>query len=236
MVNGSEGWAVVDLAELRLVAKVADGPPVGQLEVPDTVAVSPDGRTAALGRARDVVLVDVRNGDELERRRLPDGDGMLTGTWVDDRTVVVGGWDGVLHVLDGRDLSTLAPPRLVAAGWLTDLVASPDGRLVAGMDTDGKVSLYDTAAWRPLGRPVLQVEDWSGLSFTADGRTLRVWSGGNGRVAMVMRPEAWLRGACRVAGRELTRDEWRDVHPDQQWRPTCGPGGQAAVDAVRAAG
>ena len=94
----------------------------------------------------------------------------------------------------------LAPPRLVAAGWLTDLAVSLEGGNVAAIDTEGKVSLYDTASWRPLGRAVIQVEDWSALSFSPDGRTLRVWSPEEGRSTMTMRLKAWLRQACRVAG------------------------------------
>ena len=79
LVNGTDGWAVVDITRSRVLTTVADGPTVAQLEVPDSVAVSPDGRHAAAGRAHHVVLVDGRTGDELHRHRLPDGDGMLTG-------------------------------------------------------------------------------------------------------------------------------------------------------------
>ena len=35
-------------------------------------------------------------------------------------------------------------------------------------------------------------------------------------------PDAWSRHACRVAGRELTRAEWDEFVPDQDYRPICG--------------
>src|SRR3712207_6924911 len=31
-------------------------------------------------------------------------------------------------------------------------------------------------------------------------------------------PDAWSRHACRVAGRELTRGEWDEFVPDQEYR------------------
>jgi DNA-binding SARP family transcriptional activator/WD40 repeat protein len=220
VVNGTDGWAVVDLPTSRVVNLVGDDP-MEVLEVPDSAAISPDGRTAALGRARDVVLVSTSSGRELRRRTLPAGDGMLTGTWADADTLVVGGWRGTLHVLRTSDLSHVAPPRLVAPGWITDLVTSRDGRLVASADTDGQLRLYDTASWRPLGKTVLKRQGWGWLSFAPDGRTLHGVFDGDGRVEMTMQPADWIRQACRLAARELTRDEWSDVHPGKPWRRTC---------------
>jgi hypothetical protein len=34
-------------------------------------------------------------------------------------------------------------------------------------------------------------------------------------------PRAWVRFACRVAGRDLTRDEWNDLLPDRPYRRIC---------------
>jgi WD40 repeat protein len=232
VVNGTGGWAVVDLTQPRIQASVKDSP-TDMLELPDTVAVSPDGRTAALGRGRDVVLVNTGTGAEQRRRSLPEGDGMLTGTWTDDRTLVVGGWRGVLHVLQSSNLADIAPARLVAPGWITDLVTSPDGRLVASTDTDGQVMLLDTASWKPLGKPVVKRGGWGWLSFSPDGHTLQAYFDRSDRAEMSMDPNDWLRSACRLAARELSRDEWAAVHPDQPWRATCGRDGAAAVAATR---
>ena len=101
--------------------------PMEVLEVPDSVTFSPDGSIAAVGRMRDVVLVSSASGRELRRTTLPAGDSMLTGAWADGDTLVVGGWKGTLNVLDASDLSPVVPPRLVAPGWITDLVISEDG-------------------------------------------------------------------------------------------------------------
>ena len=232
VVNGVGGWALVDLSPLRIMTIVRDEP-MEVLEVPDSVAFSPDGSIAAVGRMRDVVLVSSASGRELRRTTLPSGDSMLTGAWADDDTLVVGGWKGALNVLAASDLSPVVPPRLVAPGWITDLVISEDGRLAASADTDGQLRLYDTASWRPLGKAVVQREGWGWLSFTPGGRSLRGIFDAGGQVEVTTTTADWIRQACRLAARELTKDEWSDVHPGQPWRPTCGRNGDAAVEAAR---
>ena len=36
------------------------------------------------------------------------------------------------------------------------------------------------------------------------------------------RPEAAVKAACRIAGRDLTADEWRTNLPDRQREMVCG--------------
>jgi hypothetical protein len=36
-----------------------------------------------------------------------------------------------------------------------------------------------------------------------------------------MDPAVWLREACAVAGRDLTRAEWDRYVPGREWQPTC---------------
>lgn len=44
-----------------------------------------------------------------------------------------------------------------------------------------------------------------------------------GRVMDVLPTDlrAWVRFACQVAGRELTRAEWSDLLPERSYRPIC---------------
>ena len=49
------------------------------------------------------------------------------------------------------------------------------------------------------------------FAFTDDGLVYR-WD---------VRADSWARHACAVAGRSLTRDEWRDALPERDYDPAC---------------
>jgi hypothetical protein len=58
------------------------------------------------------------------------------------------------------------------------------------------------------------------LAYLDDGRTL-VADGPNGAIFLDMDPRAWLATACRLAGRDLTREEWTAYLSDEPYRRTC---------------
>lgn len=35
------------------------------------------------------------------------------------------------------------------------------------------------------------------------------------------RPDHWIDSACKIAGRNLTEDEWRDAFDERPYRETC---------------
>jgi len=62
-------------------------------------------------------------------------------------------------------------------GHLWDLALSPDGRVLAAGDNDGRVILWDARTMRRIGTP-LHVGDWTGWeAFSPDSRRLAVVSG-----------------------------------------------------------
>jgi hypothetical protein len=57
--------------------------------------------------------------------------------------------------------------------------------------------------------------------FTPDGAFLFAISDAGRAYRWDVRPSAWARRACAVAGRTLTRAEWSDVLPDREYAPAC---------------
>ena len=124
-------------------------------------------------------------------------------------------------MLSAAGLTAVAPPRHITGGWVRDLELSPDGRLLASMGDEGDVMLWDTRTWRPYGQPVTGDRAVGWLTFSADGRALRVFFEDQHVVQISTSPSDWVTAACRAAGRNLTPAESAAILPGRPVRPTC---------------
>lgn len=75
---------------------------------------------------------------------------------------------------------------------------------------------------KPLGSALPGEQNiWAWATFTPDSRRLfAVYQSGRA-FRWEVRPDAWSRKACEVAGRELTRLEWEDALPERDYRSVC---------------
>src|SRR5262249_27036764 len=105
---------------------------------------------------------------------------------------------------------------------ISDVVFSPDGKILASAGQDGVVRLWDVARRQPLGAPLSGHRDEiSSLAFRRDGAmlasagydgTLRLWD---------VDPESWMRKLCAKLSRNLSRQEWTRYAGDIAYRPQC---------------
>lgn len=224
VVNGMRGYAVVDLAEARLAGAPTLLDEAVNVEWTHGAEVSPDGRLAALARNDEIVLVDVARGTVIRRGSVTrtEDDVVQALAWsADSRTIVAGSDVGWLHVVSAETLTAVAPPRLITGGWVPDLEVSPDGRLLASVGSDGDVTLWDTATWRPYGQPVTRTGTFGWLTFAPDGRSLRVFFEEVGLTEISVDRSAWVAAACRAAGRNLTAEESAVILPGKPVPATC---------------
>ena len=109
--------------------------------------------------------------------------------------------------------------------WVKSVAFSPDGRWLAtggASIPDNPIVLWDVTTHKPVIHPLVgHTDDVLSVAFNPDGallasgsgdRTVRVWN---------IDPEAWQVRACRVANRNLTREEWQQYLGDEPYRPTC---------------
>jgi WD40 repeat protein len=133
-------------------------------------------------------------------------------------TVAVGTEDGRVLWWDARTGRSLGTPTKVAPSEANQLAFSPNGRLLAV--SGATVVLWDVDTRKRVGSGFPSVKAWiPGIAFEPNGRLL---------IFQVAATIEWptdrptlQRSACRIAGRDLTPQEWRDLLPNRPYRRVC---------------
>ena len=112
--------------------------------------------------------------------------------------------EGDASTTEGGGGTTVAAGADTTAGGGTEPAGTAAGTLTSvGMALPGPKNANVVARFAPDGNHVFAVY--------ANGRGYR-WD---------VRPSAWKRHACAVAGRRLTLAEWRDALPARAYAPAC---------------
>jgi len=221
LVGTDAGWVhTIDTVSGRSVGKpilVMDKVPV------PSIGVNRDGSRALTSVGGKVQLLDVSAGTVL--RTADIGFQASSFAWSPDMaTVAVSGTDsltdgsGRVALLDPATLTirSLSAGPQTAGGWL--VAYSHDGhRFVTA--SEGRVSLWDAATARLLGS--LGAEGADGAGFVAGSDEVLVASTVPEVSAWDPRPQAAVEAACRLAGRDLTRQEWQTYLPNRPYSSVC---------------
>ncbi len=140
----------------------------------------------------------------------------------DGRYIVGGSVNGWVRLWSTK---TWQPATRILGGHSAELdweSISPDGRTLATSGFDGTVHLWDLPTQREVGAPPPGVPGRLTVpQFTPDGRSLLAITDAGRAYLWDVRPSRWLRQACDVAGRTLTRAEWQDALPGRPYAPAC---------------
>jgi WD40 repeat protein len=110
-----------------------------------------------------------------------------------------------------------------------EIALTPDGVILAALDTLGArsdIQLWDLSRRQPIGRPLAVPRGSLALAFGSDGDEL-VSGGPNGSITIWDRQlfstdfDSWRTRLCRLAGRNLTTEEWAQFLPGERFRKTC---------------
>jgi WD40 repeat protein len=230
MVTGADDgtvrvWALPSGREVGAPLKFVDrrgGDDVGD------VSLSPDGREIAVDTASDPRYPGVQIFDVATHRRVAalshDEDVWDLARFTPDGHFIVGGsWKGWVRLWSTK---TWKPATRVMRGHAGEVLwesLSPDGRTLAtGGASDGVVRLWDLPTQRQLGAPLPGLPGRLTVpQFTPDGRSLLAITDAGRAYLWDVRPSRWMRQACDVAGRALTRAEWQDALPGRDYAPAC---------------
>jgi WD40 repeat protein len=189
-----------------------------------SLSFSPDGNvllvTATQRGGRGLVnILGMPRLQLLRRIVMPTAEQVL---FSQDRDVLLYR-DNAGHVgrLDTRAWTPVGAP-LSGQQYLGSFAVDPRGGLLATTSTRGVVRLWDIGSGRPLGAALPGVPGRPAqAAFVAGGSALvTLYDDGRGFVWDV-RPQSWARRACAVAGRTLTRAEWRQAFPNRRYAPAC---------------
>lgn len=195
-----------------------------QWEVP---TLSPDRSTAVVPRWSDPTLtvVDLETGtsrdvtlDSYAYSMLFSPDGLGLALYYPD----LNAW-GVLDVAALRDgrLEYRVPLRTFPGNHAWDLAYSADGSQLISMG-GGVVELWDARTLEHEGSlGVGGEDDIATVRPLADGHTLLVTHPRGMVLRWDTRPQHLLDVACRLAGRNLTQEEWDQYVEHQAYEPTC---------------
>jgi WD40 repeat protein/class 3 adenylate cyclase/tRNA A-37 threonylcarbamoyl transferase component Bud32 len=138
-----------------------------------------------------------------------------------DRGVVgVGTAGGTFLQLDAASGKPVAAPIQVAAGEISQMSFSPDGRSVVVSSDDHTVSVWNLSTRSRLGNAF---GPYTGtvpaVLFERNGQLLINLL--SSAIEWPTDVRTWERFACQAAGRDLIRAEWHDLLPDRSYRPVC---------------
>jgi WD40 repeat protein len=149
----------------------------------------------------------------------------------DGRTIFSAGSDGVMRVWTA-DL-TLRREFHLGVTAVVDADFTTDGSLVAVADQAYVIRVVDPSSGRQLASFPLSHEPTS-VDFSPDGRSI-VATDKQGTLTTFAGPALWVDTACRLAGRNLSQNEWDGfAGSDRAYRRLCGQlpvGDGAPVDA-----
>jgi WD40 repeat protein/DNA-binding SARP family transcriptional activator len=193
------------------------------------VSMSPDGRRFAVAGIEGTDNPGVQIFDVATHRRVAalshDESVWEFARYTPDGRYIVGGSvNGWVRLWSTK---TWQPATRILGGHSAELdweSISPDGRTLATSGFDGTVHLWDLPTQREVGAPPPGVPGRLTVpQFTPDGRSLLAITDAGRAYLWDVRPSSWLRHACAVAGRTLTRTEWQDALPGRDYAPACRP-------------
>ena len=193
----------------------------------DTLAFSQDGRRLALGfelwYSNDGVdqIVNAHTGASEHTIRPAGATQSLA--FAPDDTLATGSQQGIVQLWNASSAEEVGHPLLAVPAPVASIVFDPHGdEFATGGGSGGFVKLWDTATLQQVGTALPgSPGKWANVLFTAGGsQLLTLYDDGRGTL-WPMSLRAWKAQACRVAGHNLTREEWSRFVTGRSYSKVC---------------
>jgi WD40 repeat protein len=151
--------------------------------------------------------------------------GFVTLAFGSGSTLATGTYTGIARLWNAASGAPVGRPTGAAAAPVASVAFDPTRPLLATTGgSDGFAKLWiATSSIDRFGSPFpIEPGTWGNAQFAGDGsRLIVLYDDGHG-VIWPMTTAAWLRHACTVAGRNLTREEWARYVGGRAYEKTCG--------------
>jgi DNA-binding SARP family transcriptional activator/WD40 repeat protein len=187
-------------------------------------AFSGDDKLVAVGTdSGEAVLADTATG-RIRRTIRPLGGSVTAIAFAPDGTLATGSWAGIVQLWNPATGKEIGKPVLAQPSPIASIAFDPGGGTFATTGgSDGTAKLWTTATLQQLGTAFQSdPSQWGTARFTPDGAHLVVVYGDGTGFVWPTTVAAWAAHACAVAGRNLTREEWRRYVPHRPYAPVCG--------------
>jgi WD40 repeat protein len=191
---------------------------------------SPDGAVANVCAQGEIRLWNVATRELLGQPFIGHRDEIRSVAFSPDGKTLAsasGQYDGTIKLWDVVSRQELSGDFTGSVSVMSKIVFSPDGETLvsasagAGLSTQS-VFLWDVATRQLIAQPLVGHNDSiQDIAFSPDGK--RLASGGWSKTLILwdMKLESWIANACRVANRNLTRQEWGRYFSNEPYRKTC---------------
>jgi DNA-binding SARP family transcriptional activator/WD40 repeat protein len=190
----------------------------------DSLVLSPDDRWLTMADliAGQVVSVNTRDLTVGGLFLAAEGTGKADLSYSSDgRLLAVVTRSGHLFVVDTT--TTTPTPSVPLGRPLVQALWLSDDRTVAASASDGTVFLFDTARGQLRAPPISAAPGGSSPVYLlpVSHHDVLAISGVHPARRWSLDPDLWVRQACAVAGRNLTRSEWTRYLPQLPYQRTC---------------
>jgi WD40 repeat protein len=194
-----------------------------------TLDFSSDGRfLAAAGLAGQITVLNLKHGitvlgtTQNDVRTINHGPLIYTlGFSPHGDTIAAGDNSGDVDFWNADTGQQLPQQIADPGGGVTSLSYDPSGNRLLTIGADGSIRLWALPTDEPIGTSLPGATTSGSGAFFPNGKEIVAVFGSGTGVLWNVDPTRWGTQACRIAGRNLTRAEWRSVLPNRAYNKVC---------------